>query len=100
MLGNAAGFTGGYFRGADRIQQTRFAVINVPENGHNRRTQFQLRAVFPGDHLTPERDFTSFFFDFLFNDFSNGFKAIFANDNCSRVKIHRLVNGRHHAVRH
>jgi hypothetical protein len=40
-------------------------MIYVTQDGHHRRARLQLRSIFPGDHLSPERHFAHSFFDFF-----------------------------------
>ena len=45
MLRNAAGFAGSDFRRADRVEQRRFAVIDMAHDGDNGRARFDLRRI-------------------------------------------------------
>jgi hypothetical protein len=95
VLGDATRLAGCHILLANRVEQAGLAVVDVAENGHDRRTRQKVRRVV--------RLF--FFFDsecgeILFDDFFAGVEAAIHRDDRGRFVVNRLIQGGHNAVRH
>ena len=90
MLRDAAEFALDDPRLADRVQQRRFAVIDVPHDRNDRRALHEILRIF---------------FDFVFQtvlihrNFFLDFHAVLHADQLNRFVIHRAVD-RHHFTQH
>jgi hypothetical protein len=100
MLGNAAGFGGSYICLADGVQQGGLAMINVTENGHDRRARDQIGIFFVGNFLPPERQFAALFLFFHLLCLGNRLKTEFSSYNCRRIVINHLVDRSHDPICH
>ena len=100
VLGNASRFTGSNIRLTHCIEQGGLSMIHMPENGHHGRTIYQLGCIFIRDQTAPQRNLAGLFFYGFFQHFGECLESIFGNHNRRGVKIHRLIDGCHHPVRH
>ncbi len=100
VLGDAARLARGHLRLADGVQQGGFAVIHMAEDGHHRGAALEQGLVLAGDHLPPQGHLAHFLLDSFDHFLRDGLESILGHHNRRRVKIHGLVDGCHHTVRH
>ncbi len=91
VLGNAARFARGYFRGTNVVQQRGFTVVNVTHDGHNRSARFSRSAGITVAHYR--------FFQFVFTTQDNFVAHLFGNQLCGFL-VDDLVDGGHGAQLH
>src|SRR5579872_479862 len=88
MLGDAAGLAGDHVGRTQRVEQRRFAVVDVAHHGHHRRPRPErFRRI----GLADQADF-----DVGFRDAAH-LVAEFGNDELGGVGVDVLGDGRHHA---
>ncbi len=91
VLGNAACFAGGHFRGTNVVQQRGFTVVNVTHDGHNRCARLSGCARVTVAHYR--------FFKLVFTTQDNFVAHLFGNQLCGFL-VDNLVDGRHRAQLH
>ncbi|CNT67731.1 Uncharacterised protein [Salmonella enterica subsp. enterica serovar Bovismorbificans] len=91
VLGNAARFARGYFRGTNVVQQRGFTVVNVAHDGHNRCARFSRSAGITVAHYR--------FFQFVFTTQDNFVAHLFGNQLCGFL-VDNLVDGGHSTQLH
>jgi len=99
MLGNTTHFAPSHIRVADSIEQRGLAMVNMPKDGYDRRTGFEVFGVFFQNHASPQWDL-SLFFNNNFFLFELGFITKFGRDHSRGIKIDLLVDARHDAIGH
>ena len=87
VLGDAAGFAGGDLGTADVVEQRSLAVIDVPHDGHDRRTRFLVAAI--GFGMRDQRRFG------IVVTGPYGLVAQFLDDEHGRVVIDGLIDRGH-----
>ena len=76
-------------------------MIDMTEDRDDRRTLGQCPGVFLINDLTPERDFSIIFFDFLFFQFfRNCLISDLTCDDGGGIKVDRPIDVGHHTVHH
>jgi len=80
---------------ADGVEQRGLAVIDVPQDGYDRRTRLEIFRILVGDDALPRRQFSLCFLLFLQPGVGQfGFVVELGGDDSRRVEVDLLVDTR------
>jgi len=101
VLGDATRFAGSHIRLADCVKESGLAVVDVAQNGDDRRAALERGRSFIADHAAPvwRRRLVLDRLGFRRSQGPGLEPELFDDDGC-RVEIDLLVDVRHHPIRH